>query len=107
VHRADKVMYRHPNPSLRTQTYDVERSSKARGGSHDMEGAGERVASEAASPGLLREAGSSLLSPVGRGPPGGVIVDKHLVGRTEGATLHRALVMSSMRGGVEEGLKAK
>jgi hypothetical protein len=80
-------------PSERTQAYDVGRRSGARGDSHDMGGGGvpgERVASEAASPGLLWEAGLALLSPVSRGPTGGVIVGKRLVGRPGGATLHGA-----------------
>jgi hypothetical protein len=80
VHCADEVMYGHPSQRTQhRQAYGVGRRSGARGGSHDMEGGGlpgERVASETASPGLLQEAGSALLSPVSRGPTGGVIVGK-------------------------------
>jgi hypothetical protein len=59
------------------------------------------------SPGLLREAGSSLLSQVRRGPTGEFIVGKRLVGHPGGPPFVGPLVISSMRGGVKEGLKTK
>jgi hypothetical protein len=68
---------------------------------------GERVASEAASPGLLREAGSARLSPVSRGPTGGVIVGKRLVGRPGVATLHGAFSDELHAGGSGRGVEGE
>jgi hypothetical protein len=88
----------------------VVRRSEAGEGSHDRGGAlpRKRVVGEAASPGLLREAGPSLLSPVGWGAPGGVIVGSYTPRRSSHRRGHPPLlgplVMSSIRGRVEEGL---
>jgi hypothetical protein len=70
---------------------------------------GGEIVSKAASPGLLREAVPTLSSPVGRRPTGSVIVGNDVVDRAGGPPSPSIgpLVMSSMRGGADEGLYAK